>query len=117
MDFDALAGQQLMCGLSDNPGQFREPPMWRLLQQCQRARQGDDGGMSYMTVPFESRAWDVGGESARLQSGQLSATLAILPSRETGEFILRHGRHSALRRVGAGQYYLKDADYLGKWRG
>jgi hypothetical protein len=48
----AIAAQMTLCGMSDNPGQFRDDPMSALLRQAQRAREGDDDGISYLTVPF-----------------------------------------------------------------
>jgi hypothetical protein len=52
---NTLAAQYMLCGLSDNPRQFREPPMSGLLRHAQRewerSQHRDDGG-GMMTVPF-----------------------------------------------------------------
>ena len=48
----ALAAQHTLISMSDNPGQFREPPMSALLRQAWRARERHDDGMSYLDVPF-----------------------------------------------------------------
>jgi hypothetical protein len=49
---EAVAAQQMMCGLSDRPGQFRQDPMQALINQARRARSGQDDGLSYLTMPF-----------------------------------------------------------------
>ena len=48
----AIAAQRMMCGLSDNPGQFRRDPMLALMNQAQRARKGHADGLSYFEIPF-----------------------------------------------------------------
>jgi hypothetical protein len=48
----AIAAQAALCGLSDNPGQFREDPMSRLFRQAWRERYGYSDGMPYLDVPF-----------------------------------------------------------------
>jgi hypothetical protein len=53
--WDAVASQQMMCGLSDNPAQFREPPLSGIFRHAQRELErsrGGDGGLAYMDVPF-----------------------------------------------------------------
>jgi hypothetical protein len=61
MDIDDLAAQQQMgaiaaqvtlCGLSDNPDQFREAPMSRLFRQAWNERFGHSDGMEYLHIPF-----------------------------------------------------------------
>jgi hypothetical protein len=53
--WDAVAIQQAMCGLSDDPDQFREPPLSGIFRHAQRelerSRRGD-GGMDYMSLKF-----------------------------------------------------------------
>ena len=49
---DGIAAQQMMCGMSDNPGQFREPAMSALFRQAWRERFGHRDGMDYLRVPF-----------------------------------------------------------------
>ena len=46
------AAQRLMMGLSDNPGQVGRDPMRAMINQAWRAQEGQEEGMSYMTVPF-----------------------------------------------------------------
>jgi hypothetical protein len=48
----AIAAQDALIDISDNPGQFRQGPMMALINQAYRARSGQDDGMSYLTVPF-----------------------------------------------------------------
>jgi hypothetical protein len=48
----AIAAQRMMCGLSDRPEQFREPPLSALFRQAWNEPFGHGDGMSYMTVPF-----------------------------------------------------------------
>ena len=49
----AIAAQMTLCWMSDNPGQFREPPLSALLRQAWNERYGHSGGgINYMTVPF-----------------------------------------------------------------
>jgi hypothetical protein len=53
--WDAMATQQMMCGLSDDPDQFRERPLSGILRHAQREwerSRGGDGGMDYLSVPF-----------------------------------------------------------------
>ncbi|MBZ4561455.1 hypothetical protein GBO17_21810 [Mycobacterium avium subsp. hominissuis] len=60
MDSDAIQCQRLVAlathhaldGMSDHPGQLRQDPMTALLNQCHRARAGQDAGMDYMHCPF-----------------------------------------------------------------
>jgi hypothetical protein len=57
MDDKELAGiaqQQLLCGLSDSPEQWRDPmaPFRDLMAAQRRALDGDDDGFSALTVPF-----------------------------------------------------------------
>jgi len=42
---DAVAIQQTMCGLTDDPDAYRKPPMQALIDACTAARYGtgDDG--------------------------------------------------------------------------
>jgi hypothetical protein len=47
----ALAAQMTLCGMSDNPGQFRENPMSAIFRQAWRERFGHSDGMD-MTCPF-----------------------------------------------------------------
>ena len=48
----AYDSQQMLTGMSDDPG-LRETPMQRQLRQCRDARNGDDGnGLPYLTMPF-----------------------------------------------------------------
>ena len=47
-----LAAQYMMCGLSDRPEQFREPPLSALFRQAYQAASGHDAEISYLTVPF-----------------------------------------------------------------
>jgi hypothetical protein len=52
--WDAVASQQMMCGLSDNPSQFREEPMSALFRQAERewrAQFGDEP-RDYFSMPF-----------------------------------------------------------------
>jgi hypothetical protein len=49
---DAMLTQQMLLGASGHPGQFQQDPMRALILQCRRAREGQDEGMSYLTVPF-----------------------------------------------------------------
>jgi hypothetical protein len=50
---ETMATQHALASLSDDPGQFRrQDPMLALLNQCHRARSGQDEGMNYMTVKF-----------------------------------------------------------------
>jgi hypothetical protein len=53
--WDAVASQSLLCGMTDDPGQFREPPLSGIFRHAQReldrSRRGDDGD-AYMTMPF-----------------------------------------------------------------
>lgn len=51
-NFATLAAQMMMCGLSDDPMQFREPPLTGIFRQAWNERFGHDDGVSYMTVPF-----------------------------------------------------------------
>jgi hypothetical protein len=48
----AIAAQHTLSGMSDNPRQFREPPLSALFRQAWNERHGHLDGMSYMTVPF-----------------------------------------------------------------
>ena len=48
----AIAAQMTLCGLSDNAGQFRQDSMQAMFRQAWRAKNGDDGGMAYLDVPF-----------------------------------------------------------------
>ena len=48
----ALAAQMTLCGMSDNPGQFREPAMSALFRQAWRERFGHRDGMDYLRVPL-----------------------------------------------------------------
>jgi hypothetical protein len=53
----AIAAQRLLMGLADNPRGFMDPlaPMrdaFRAQEEALSGREGRDGGMSYMTVPF-----------------------------------------------------------------
>jgi hypothetical protein len=48
----AIAAQMTLCGMSDNPGQFRKAPMSALFRQAYRAASGHDVEMSYLTVRF-----------------------------------------------------------------
>jgi len=41
----------MMCGLTDDPGQFREPPLSGIFRQAWRERFGH-GSMDYESVPF-----------------------------------------------------------------
>ncbi|BCP00697.1 hypothetical protein MINTM018_34660 [Mycobacterium intracellulare] len=50
---ETMASQRTLQGMSDEPGQYRrQDPMMQLINQCHRARSGQDGGMEYLTVPF-----------------------------------------------------------------
>lgn len=51
-DWVALAAQQALIGLSDNPRQFHEPPLVGIFRHAARARPRDSDQMSYMTMPF-----------------------------------------------------------------
>jgi hypothetical protein len=48
----AVAAQMTLCGLSDHPGRFCEPPLSALFRRAWNERSGRDDGVSYMTVPF-----------------------------------------------------------------
>jgi hypothetical protein len=52
---ETMAAQGTLIGLSDNPRQFREPPLVGIFRQAQRewerSQRGGDG-MDYMTVKF-----------------------------------------------------------------
>lgn len=48
----ALAAQQMMIGMSDNPRQFHEDLASRLFRQAWDARYGHRDGMKYSTVLF-----------------------------------------------------------------
>ena len=39
---DAVAIQWLACNMTDNPEQFRKPPMQGILDACHSAKYGDD---------------------------------------------------------------------------
>jgi hypothetical protein len=53
MDTDsALAAQMMMCGLSDDPMQFREPPLRAIFRQVWDDRFGHGDGMQYLHIPF-----------------------------------------------------------------
>jgi hypothetical protein len=53
MDTDsALAAQMMMCGLSDDPGQFREAPLSALWRQAWNERYGHSDGLDYLHCPF-----------------------------------------------------------------
>ena len=41
-----MVAQQTLIGLTDNPGQFREPPLSGILRQAWRERFGDSDGMN-----------------------------------------------------------------------
>ncbi|MBV8348449.1 MAG: hypothetical protein JOZ49_13210 [Mycolicibacterium sp.] len=50
-----MAAQQLMCGVSDNPSQFREPPLSGILRHAQREwerSRGEDGMLDVMNTAF-----------------------------------------------------------------
>jgi hypothetical protein len=49
---ETMLTQQMLAGMSDQPGQLRQDPMMALLRQARRAREGQGDGMSYLTVPF-----------------------------------------------------------------
>ena len=52
---DGVAAQQLMCGVSDNPSQFREPPLSGILRHAQREwerSRGEDGMLDVMNTAF-----------------------------------------------------------------
>jgi hypothetical protein len=52
---DGLAAQHFMCALSDNPAQFRKPPLSGILRHAQREwerSRGGDGDMDYLSIPF-----------------------------------------------------------------
>ena len=52
-DLAGIAAQQMMCGLSDNPMQYREPPLSAISQQCWDAKYGQgDSGPDYLQIPF-----------------------------------------------------------------
>jgi hypothetical protein len=42
----------MMCGLSDDPGQFREAPMSRMFRQAWNERYRHSEGRNLMTCPF-----------------------------------------------------------------
>jgi hypothetical protein len=48
----ALAAQMTLCGMSDNPGQFREPAMSAIFRHAWRERFGHRDPVDYMHVPF-----------------------------------------------------------------
>jgi hypothetical protein len=51
--FNAMAAQHMLAGMSDNPQQLRtQDPFAALMRQCWDAKHGHTGGMNYMTVPF-----------------------------------------------------------------
>jgi hypothetical protein len=61
MDFDdtaaqqqaaALAAQATLCGMSDNPGQFKEPAMSALFRQAWRERFGHRDAITTCFCPF-----------------------------------------------------------------
>jgi hypothetical protein len=49
---ETMAAQGTLIGLSDCPGQFREPAMSALFRQAWRERFGHRDGMDYLKVPF-----------------------------------------------------------------
>jgi hypothetical protein len=52
---DAVAIQWLACNMTDNPEQFRKPPMQAIIEQCYDARysNGDDeSGIAALDCPF-----------------------------------------------------------------
>jgi len=53
-DESGTAAQQMMCGMSDKPGQWRDGlDAFRSVLKAQAdALRGDDGGFSAMTAPF-----------------------------------------------------------------
>ena len=50
-EMGAIAAQVTLCGLSDNPGQFREAPMSRLFRQAWNERYGHSDGLDYRGTP------------------------------------------------------------------
>jgi hypothetical protein len=52
--WEAVGSQQQMCGLNDNPGQFRESPLSALLRQAELQRRAQFGceSMDYSTILF-----------------------------------------------------------------
>jgi hypothetical protein len=50
--FATMVTQHALAGLSDRPGQFRQDPFNALLNQCYRARSGQEDGMNYLSMPF-----------------------------------------------------------------
>ncbi len=52
-DDSAEQRQQVLMSLSDRPQQFRQNQFQVLVNQCRRARDAeDDGGPSYLSMPF-----------------------------------------------------------------
>jgi hypothetical protein len=47
-----LAAQMMLCGLSDDPMQFRDPPLTGIFRQAWNERFGHGGGIDYLHVPF-----------------------------------------------------------------
>jgi hypothetical protein len=48
-----MVAQQTLIGLTDNPGQFREPPLSGIFRQAWRERFGHSDGMkNLLTMPF-----------------------------------------------------------------
>jgi hypothetical protein len=50
-----LATHDMLAGLSDDPAQFREPPLLGIFRHAQRELErsrGWDGGMDYLHIPF-----------------------------------------------------------------
>jgi hypothetical protein len=48
-----MVAQQTLIGLTDNPGQFREPPLWGIVRQAWRERiEHSDGMNNLLTMPF-----------------------------------------------------------------
>jgi hypothetical protein len=51
--WETIVAQQTLIGLTDNPGQFREPPLSGIFRQAWRERFGDSDGMNnLLTMPF-----------------------------------------------------------------
>lgn len=51
-DESAEQRQQVLMSLSDRPQQFRQNQFQALLAQARRARDTDDDGLPYLTMPF-----------------------------------------------------------------
>lgn len=48
----AIAAQVTLCGLSDEPDQFREAPLSALWRQAWNERYGHTKGLPYLDIPF-----------------------------------------------------------------